>query len=210
MIIIWMLIGTVLVSSSFFIPSPTLEVWPALNAAGIAAVLYLAVMLVYILRNPIPRKQRLIIGVAAIVSVVALGTHWKGMQNTTHWQQGQLLEIHSVIVRGILLSQGPTMLLSVLEDYEAQGNKKNKPLSQIFLKKYPDAKIGANIYVAPFGADSSRLFVTMVTDTMIVLTGSHPYSHGRTAAFLPFRGRQGAIQERYILTQKGVRHESDN
>jgi hypothetical protein len=202
--------GIILVSLAFVLPGRTVEVWPSLNAAGIAALIYIIALLAYILRNPIPVKHRIIVGVLAFISVIALGAYWTGMRNTTQWQQSRLLEIKSLGVRGIMISDAPIKLLSVLEDYHAQGKTKKLSLAEIFLHKYPQAAIGSNIFTSFGGEDSLRIFVTTLSDSVVVLTASHAYARGRTADFLPYWGRKGTIQERYILTEKGVRHESDN
>jgi len=202
--------GVVLVSFAFVLPGRTVEVWPSLNAAGIAALIYIIALLVYILRNPIPVKHRIVVGVLAFISVIALGAHWTGMMYTTQWQQNRLLAINSRNVRAVMISDAPISLLSVLEAYHAQGKTKKLSLAKTFLQKYPQAIIGSNIPTSSMRDDSTRILVTTLSDSMIVLTASHAYSRGRTADFLPYWGRKGTIQERFVLTEKGVRHESDN
>jgi hypothetical protein len=202
--------GVILVSLAFFLPARTVDVWPSLNAAGIAAVIYIIALLVYILRNPIPIRHRIIVGVAAFISVIAVGVHWTGTHNTTQWQQDRLLGMKSLAVRGTMISDAPIRLLSVLEEYHAQGRTKKLSLAKTFLQKHPQAVIGSNIYTSSVGEDSTRISVTTISDSMIVLTASHAFARGRTADFLPCWGRKGTLQERYILTEKGVRHESDN
>lgn len=210
MIFRWMFGGIILVSLAFILPGRTVEVWPSLNAAGIAALIYIIALLVYILRNPVPVKHRIIVGVLAFISVIALGAHWTGMLNTTQWQQKRLLESKSLVVRGTMISDAPIRLLSVLEEYHAQGKMKRLSLAKTFLQNCPQATIGSNIRTSSVGEDSTRIFVTTLSDSVVVLTASHAYARGRTADFIPYWGRKGTIQERYILTEKGVRHESDN
>ena len=210
MIFRWMFGGIILVSLAFFLPARTVEIWPSLNAAGIGVLIYIIALLVYILRNPVPVKHRIIVGVLAFISVIALGAHWTGMMYTTQWQQNQLLAINSRNVRATMISDAPISLLSVLEKYHAQGKTKRLSLAKIFLQEYPQAIIGSNIHTSSVGDDSTRIFVNTLSDSMIILTASHAYARGRTADFLPYWGRKGAIQERYVLTEKGVRHESDN
>ena len=210
MIFRWMFGGIILVSLAFFLPARTVEIWPSLNAAGIGVLIYIIALLVYILRNPVPVKHRIIVGVLAFISVIALGAHWTGMHRTTHWQQNRLTGIHSSLVRSVMASDAPISLLSVLEEYHAQGKMKKLSLAKTFLQEYPQAIIGSNIHTSSVGDDSTRIFLTTLSDSMIVLTASHAYSRGRTADFLPYWGRKGTIQERFVLTEKGVRHESDN
>ena len=209
MIFRWMFGGIILVSLAFVLPGRTAEVWPSLNAAGIATLIYIIALLLYTLRNPIPVKHRVIVGLLAFISVIGLSAHWTGMRNTTEWQQNQLLDNKSLVVRGTMISDAPVSLLSVLEEYHAQGMMKKQSLANTFLHKYPLVKIGSNI-LSSVGEDSTRIFVTTLSDSAVILTASHAYARGRTADFLPYWGRKGTVQERYILTEEGVRHESDN
>ena len=132
------------------------------------------------------------------------------MLTTTQWQQNRLLGMKSIAVRGTMISDAPIRLLSVLEQYHTQGKIKKLSLAKTFLQQHPQAVIGSNIYTSSVGEDSTRIFVTTLSDSIIVLTASHAFARGRIADFLPYWGRKGTLQERFILTEKGVRHESDN
>ena len=109
-----------------------------------------------------------------------------------------------------MMSEAPLNLVSVLQEYHAQGKTKKLSLEKTFLLEYPHATSGSNIYNYSAGEDSTRIFVTTLSDSMIVLTASHAFAPGRSGDFLPYWGRKGTLQERFILTEKGVRHESDN
>jgi hypothetical protein len=217
MVLLWLLIGVVVVSIAFFIPGNSADLWPSLNAAGIAAAVYLFALFVHIFRRPISVKGRVIGLILVVVVAASVVTVWLGMHETTHWQASQLQKIHTVINRGILQTEIPDSLVAVLQDYHKQGRIKNASLGKIFLKKFPGATIGTNIHqsymmsqTTEVDKDSLRVFVTLLSDTMIAVTGTHAFSRGRDPDFISFMGRKGTVQERYILTEKGVRHESDN
>jgi hypothetical protein len=210
MIFLWMVIGVIVTSAAFFISPASVELWPSLNAAGIVATLYLVALLFYTLRHPIPLKQRIIVGVLSLVCLVALFFHWTGTERTTLWQQQRLQDIHSVIARGIIEGECPQKLLPVLEKYYAQGKGKKATLGQLLRQIYPDVRVGSNIHTIYDVSDSARCFVTEISDSLIIITASHAYAKGRVADFVPYWGRTGSIQEKYILTVKGVSHESDN
>ena len=210
MIFLWMFIGVIVTSAAFFISPASIELWPSLNAAGIIAALYLLALLFYTLRYPIPFKQRIIVGALSLICLVALYFHWTGMERTTLWQQQRLQDIHSVIVRGIIEGECPQKLLPVLEKYYTQEKGKKATLEQLLRQTYPDVRVGSNIHTLFEPNDSTRFFVTAISDSLIIITASHAYAKGRVADFVPYWGRTGSIQEKYILTVKGVSHESDN
>lgn len=217
MVLFWLLVGVVVVSISFFIPGNSAELWPSLNAAGIAAAIYLLALFVYIFRRPISMKGRVIGATLVLIVGTAIVTVWMGLADTTHWQANQLQKIHSVIMRGILQSEVPDSMLVVLQDYHKQGRVKKASLGKLFLQKFPGATLGTNIH-PPYtmnkppeaDRDSLRVFVTLLSDSMVVVTGTHAYSRGRNPDFVSYMGRKGTVQERFILTEKGIRHESDN
>ena len=217
MILFWLLVGVVVVSVSFFIPGNSAELWPSLNAAGIAAAIYLLALFVYIFRRPISIKGRVVGALLVVIVAAAVVVFWVGMDKTTHWQAHQLEKIHSVITRGILQAEVSDSMLVVLQDYHKQGRVKKASLGKMFLQKFPGVTLGSNIH-PPYltnqppeaDRDSLRAFVTLLSDSMVVITGTHAYSRGRNADFTSYIGRKGTVQERFILTEKGIRHESDN
>jgi hypothetical protein len=210
MIFLWIVMGIAVVTGAFFLPAPSMEIWPSLNAAGIAAAAYLLALILYTLRHPVPLKHRIIVGILSLISMGALFFHWTGMEGTTLWQQQRLLDIQSAVSRGVIRTESPQKLLSVLERYHQQGKNRKAALGQLFLLTFPGAAVGSDIHKRMDERDSVRLWVTTLTDSMIIVTGSHAYLPGRSAGFIPSWGRTGTIQERFILTAKGVSHESDN
>jgi len=210
MIIIWLLGGIAAVTIAFFIPSNSPELWPALNAAAIPVVLYLAALAFYTLRPPITKKARIIAWVSIILVGGATISHWTGMKAQSHWQHDQLLKIHSVIIRGILNAYGPRSELDALAEYHQQGSKKKETLGHIFQRKNNNATIGSNVHKAEFAQDSISIVVQSVSDNEVVLIGSHPFGKGRNPEFKNLNGKMGLIEERFTLTEKGVTYESEN
>jgi hypothetical protein len=209
MVVIWLLIGISVVTAAFFLPGNSVEAWPALNLAGIATLIYLLVLLLYTLRPPIPRKKIVISWILSLAVMVAIGFSWTGMERTTKWQRSQLSKIHTVIVRGIVLAEIP-QLLGIVGQYHAQASGKKASLLELFKRKYPETALGANIYKPQSESDSLKVFVSAFSDNEITLIAHFPYAKGRDANYVSYTGRKGSVQEKFILTEKGVHHESEN
>jgi hypothetical protein len=210
MIIIWLLSGIAVVSLAFFIPPNSPELWPSLNMAAIPIVLYLLALGLYTLRSPITLKARIIAWVSILLVGAAMGFSWTGMEDQSHWQHNQLLKIHSVITRGILLSTVPPYELNALQEYHKQGSKKKESLGQIFQRQNNGASTGTNIYKAEIPMDSTSIVIKSLADNEVVLLGLHAYSKGRNPEFKNYNGKTGRVQERYTLTEKGIVYESEN
>jgi len=209
MVFLWLIFGFILVSVAFFIPGNQAEVWPNLNYGGIAALLYLLALVGYTMRKPFGRKAQIAVWAATLVTLGALGTHWTGMDSMSHWQQKTLISISELIGRGIIVAEVPENLLTVLDKYHHPKGKK-ATLQQVFLIEYPGAQIGDNIHKPSHDRDSLRVYVASLSDTLIALTAQMLYIKGRDPTFKNFNGRAGMIQERYTMTVKGMRHESEN
>jgi hypothetical protein len=207
---LWIIIGVVAIAIGFFLAPQSVEIWPSLDTAGIIAAVYSLALIIYTLRSPVPVKHRIIVGVICLFYAASIATHWIGTKNTTSWQQSRLQEIHSIIQRGIIKSECPQRLLAVLEKYHNQGKVKKVTLGNLFVQTYPGTAVGSNIYKPYMASDSMRLFITQLNDSMITITASHAFSKGRNPDFASYWGRKGTVQERFILTSKGVSHESDN
>jgi hypothetical protein len=210
MIFRWLLPGLAIVGISYMIPSDRTELWPALNVAGLVAAVYLILLLIYFLRSAMTTRRRTLIAISSVVVSAAIAYSWMGLDARSHYQQKTLMQIHSVIIRGIVQAEVGFRILDVLDDYHKQTSEKKMSLWDVFKQKHPEANLGANIYKPEFEQDSMRVFVAGYSDTSIVLIAHHPFGRGREREFVSYTGRKGSIQERFILTERGVRHETDN
>lgn len=209
MVFLWLICGFILVSAAFFLPGSEAEVWPNLNYAGIAAILYILALVAYTMRKPFGRKAQIAVWATTVVTLGALGMHWTGMDTMSHWQKQTLLDIRATIGRGIIQAEVPDTLLSLLDAFHHQKGKK-ATLQQIFLGKSSGIKVGDNIHKPNDVGDSLRVYVSFLSDTLIALTAQEAFAKGRDASFRNFDGRTGMVQERFTLSAKGVKHESEN
>jgi len=209
MIFIWLLAGCVVVALAFLMPGNSVDPWPPLNAAGIAAAVYLAALFAYTLRPPVPQRRRVITIGLSVVVLAGIAVGWLGIRDTTNYQRRTLLKIHGVIMRGIMQAQ-TSEYLDVVQRFHAQKAAKKLTLAEVFKQKYPNAAVGNNVYTPCDTWDSLRVFIAAMSDTEITLLMHHPYSRGRDEKFVSYTGRKGSVQEHLILTEKGLRHESDN
>jgi hypothetical protein len=207
---VWLLVGIVAVSVTFFIPPNSPELWPALNTAAIPVIVYILALAFYTLRSPITRKARIIAWISILLVGGATYTSWSEMNELSHYQRNKLLQIHSVIVRGIMGTFIPNSQLDVLEAYYKQGSNRKESLARVFERLNDGAKIGTNISRPEYTDNSISIIVQSLSDNEIVLLGLHSYGKGRKADFKNYGGKAGLIQEKYILTEKGITHESEN
>ena len=206
---IWFTIGAVVVSAAFFLTGERLDPWPATEAATIAGAAYFLAVVIYATRKPFPRKSRIASLVFCALFIVAAGSFSMKFKETTRWQQSQLLKILGVIQRGILDSQMPDPLLATLDRYHRQSTKK-KTISQLFREVVPGAAVGMDIFKPYDMRDSLKIFVASITDDEVVLIGQAPWGKGKDPAFGNYDGKKGLVQERAVLTAKGVTYESQN
>jgi hypothetical protein len=215
MMFIWLIVGVVLVSIAFFMPGMGPDLWPSLEAAGIATAVYLIVLTAFMARRPFPVKTRVAIWTVFLVGGVSLFAGWKTLDEESHWQKARLNEILGVIIRGVNTSYTHDTLVQILKSYYSPENKPGRSLAKIFLEKYPNCRDGKPIATAQHvdsrpEYDTLYMYPVVVTDTEIVLATSHKYAKGRDPAFKNVNGKTGMVQIRQTLTPKGMRYESDN
>ncbi len=209
-IFLWLAGGISFVTIAFFLPPQTNELWPQFYSAGIAAIIYLIALLVYVLRKPISAKARII---TAICSFLVLGSAVfasieADMQS--HWQQNKLLEIRGLIGREIMASQMPKQLLETLKIYYQQKQKESESLAQIFRRTNAGATVGSNIYTPAYPGDSLKIIVQTLEPERVVLVSQETFIQGRDSLFGNYNGQKGMIQEKCTLTKLGVKYESEN
>jgi len=211
MIVIWLLVGIIAVTFAFFLPGNSTDLWPSMDTAGIAASLYIVALLIYTFRPPFPTRTRIIAGVCSIIFLCCITVTWIFSEDQSYYQRNQLLSIKSTIARGIAVSEVPNDLIVVLERFHAQGNAKKATLGQIYRQTYPYAAVQSNIHRSHELWDSSMVqTLTVLTDTEIVIVTQDRIARGRDPLFENTNGQKGTIQEKFILTAQGVRHESEN
>ncbi|MGB2867733.1 MAG: NADH-quinone oxidoreductase subunit J [Bacteroidota bacterium] len=214
MILLWLIVGCVLVSVAFFLPGHSPDLWPNLNAAGIATIVYLAAILVmFVRRKDLTVRRRAIASIIAVVGIAGGVFAWTHMNYQTEWQRQQLGKIGTVIGRGIYTAYVTDSLLVVLEDYHHQKGKARMTLAQIYRKRYPPGKPGDTwSSMAPTGMANppNDVFLAAISDTQIVVVARHPWFRGKDASFATYNGPKGTIQIRATLTEKGLQYDTEN
>jgi hypothetical protein len=208
--LLWIVAGVILVSAAFFLAPQSIELWPALNAAGIAAALYLAALLFYVLRKPLPGRPRIVVGIVAVVVISSAVFSWTRMQDQTQWQANQLMKIRAVIGRGVKVTEIAHPLLKSLDAYHLQGTRKANTLADEFRKMYPGVVAGSNIFKPRWEGDDMTIMVETLDPDRIVLLSQETFVKGRDPQFKNYDGKTGMIQEKFVLTEKGITHVSEN
>ena len=213
-LIFWLLAGVLLPYAAFYLLGSANDHWASLTIAGVVSLLFLIVLLGYFMRSPFSIKTRVITW-TTFVLVAAVGViGWRGMEHLSKYQRRTLMEIHTMISQGILQEELHTPLQKTLAAYYEKSGKKKETLCQVFQRFFPNGKVGENIHnvhqADPKGDDSLRVVVTSVSDNEIGLVGFHYFSRGRNKEFKNYNGHFGFVQAKAMLTEKGVRYESEN
>ena len=208
--LLWIVAGVIVISAAFFLAPRSTELWPALDAAGIAAVAYLVALITYVLRDPIPLRTKLVVGILTVLVISCTAFTWVRMNERAHWQADLLMKIRTLIGREMRINEMSKPLLKVLDVYHQQGKNKTLTLSDDFRKLHAGAVAGSNIYEEKGGFDIMTVIVEILEPNRIVLVSQETYVKGRDPNFKNYDGRTGMVQEKYILTERGLTHVSEN
>jgi hypothetical protein len=208
--LLWITAGVILVSAAFFLTPQAMEMWPAVNAAGVVTGIYLVTLLAYVLRRPLPMRPRIVVGVAAAVMIACSVFSSMRMQDQTRWQASQLMKIRAVIGRGMRMAEMPQILLKTLDSYHRQGTTRTNTLAGEFTKMCPGAAVGSNIHKSEGDWDKMAVMVETLDADRIELVSQETFVPGRDPSFKNFNGQTGMLQEKFILTERGLTHVSEN
>lgn len=208
--LLWIAAGVVAVSLAFFLTPRSAEFWPALDTAGVATGVYLIAFLTYALRKPLSTRLRILVAVIALAVLGCTAFMWLGTEDQSRWQAEQLMKIRAVIGRGIMYYEMPKPLLKSLEAYHQQGARKKESLADVFRKLQPGAAVGSNIHKPSWEGDSMKVIVEALDPDRIVLVSQETYVKGRDPNFKNYDGKAGMVQEKFVLTEKGITHVSEN
>ncbi|MCX6135102.1 MAG: hypothetical protein NTU47_14915 [Ignavibacteriales bacterium] len=214
MVVLWLIIGCVVVSVAFFLPGRSPEVWPNINSAGIALLVYLVALLgVYSRSKHLTLRRRSTVLVIAALAILAGVFSWKQMEDQSKWQRQKLGEIGTIIGRGIYAAMITDSLLCVLDDYHHQKGKTKVSLGEIYRKRYPPGNVGdpwSSIRATGRPNPPDDIFLAAISDTQVVLVARHPWYRGEDTAFATYNGPKGTLQVRATLTEKGLQYVTEN
>ena len=107
MMVVWLAAGIIGVSLAFLLPSHALNPWDPLNAAGLAALAYLASLMAVTTRRPFPRRAKGLAWTVFLVVGTAIAFSWTGLERQVHFltrgtqsEQADLLlneEVHQLL-----------------------------------------------------------------------------------------------------------------
>jgi hypothetical protein len=208
--LLWIVVGVIVVSLVFLLTPASTDLWPATNAAGIAAGIYIIALLTYTLRKPLSMKNRFWIGLSTAL-VLGLGIfNWTKNQERVHWQAETLMRIRGVIGRGVMRYEMIPAMLGTLREFHHPKSGKIESLAQVFSRLHPGAMVGSNIHQPQWEGDSMKVIVAKLESGQIELLSQETYVHGREPHFRNYNGQSGMLQEKIILTEKGFTHVSEN
>lgn len=214
MAFLWILGGCIIVSVAYVLPGHSPDLWPNINSAGIALLVYLASLLgLYGSRVELTRRRRFMISGAVVFFIAVAIFSWRQMQDQSEWQRHELSVIGGTIARGIYLSEVPDSLLTVLHQYHQQTGKHRRSLGQLYAAQYPPGTPGdAWSSMAQMGRPDppNDIFLTSISDSQVVIVARHPWYKGRQASFVNEHGTTGTVQIRYTLTTKGIEYVTEN
>ena len=70
--------------------------------------------------------------------------------------------------------------------------------------------MGTNVHKPEWGGDQWQVIVTKLEPAIIELLSQETYVQGRDPQFKNHNGQVGMIQEKVILTEKGIAYASEN
>jgi hypothetical protein len=210
LLLLWLAGGIIFVSIAFFIPAQTTDLWPQFYAAGIAATVYVIVLLLYAVRKPVSMKARVIATACFLLTLGAIIFSSIQMDKQSHWQADKILQIRGTIGRGVMMNKMPPPLFKTLKAFHEQGSIKKETIGQIFQRLNDNASAGSNITKPIYEGDSLKVFIKTLEPDRVELVSQETYVKGKNPQFDNYNGQKGMIQEKCILTARGITYESEN
>ncbi|MFH0990947.1 MAG: hypothetical protein V1799_13110 [bacterium] len=207
--IIWLTIGVALCSLGFILPENSSEIWPALDAAGIAAIAFLLVLLVYVLRKPISPKLRFIMILGFFLFAGSVSYVWMSTKQRILAGQHFVAQTRRPIAEGYSYYKASEYLLRPLKEYHQQRSQKKKSLGSIFQEIYPNTYAGSHLYQPGNYDPMAEVIIHSVTPDTIVLQSRviNPYAH-RARPFV-ISNSPNLIKIQFTLTAKGISYVSE-
>lgn len=202
----WILTGVLIVSAAFIIGSKS-GLWTAIDAAGIVVGLYLIALTLYAVRKPLRWRTRLSAYLVVGFGLGAVTFLWYRSQATTGQQASLRRAQYAEQTRGNMVSTMTERLRQTLQEYYRREPKAEETLREIFVRQNPMLKEGKKEDLAFIGRWS--LVIQPQAADSVVLVAQADFN-GRSPDFKNQDGIAGRIQEKAILTRKGIVRVSEN
>ena len=202
----WILAGVPIVSAAFVVGSKS-GLWTAIDAAGIVAGLYLIALTLYVTRKPLGWRPRLLAYLVAAFGLGAVAFSWYRSQATAG-QQATLQRLqYAEQTRGNMVSTMTERLRQTLQEYYRREHGAQETLREIFVRQNPILKEGKKEDLTFIGRWT--LEMQPQAPDSIVLVAQADYN-GRNREFKNHNGTVGRVQEKTILTRRGIVRVSEN
>ena len=204
----WILAGVLFVSIAFIVGSKSGLV-TAIDAAGITAGVYLIALTLFVVRKPLRWSTRIWAYLIVGFSLGIIAFSWYQTQHTTEQRTAIQREQMAERARGAAVGHMSRLFQRTLQEYY-QGNARSKEtLSDIFFRQYPainDKSLASALNVD--GSSMRRFFSSPAPDSLVLVAQAKV--KGRSPDFRNIDSTMGSIQEKMILTTKGMIHVSEN
>ena len=204
----WILAGVLFVSVAFIIGAKSGLV-TAVRVACITAGVYLIALTLFIARKPLRRRTRISAYLVVGLSLGFIAFSWYQTQHTTAQRTAILLEQSAARTRGAAIGHMTRLFQRTLEEYY-QGNARSRgTLSDVFFRQYPAFKDWNSDRPFNIGGSNIRRFLVSEAPDSLVLVIQAAVK-GRSPDFRNRDSTMGSVQEKMILTTKGMIHVSEN
>ena len=196
-------------AAAFFLFLPR-GLWVAADAAGVVAACYCGWAVVDALRKPCAPALRVVAVLLYMAAVGSVAWYRCETNEVAHWQAEQMVRIRESVSRGLMSNELVPILQRVTREYYSDRRTPNESLGDVFYRLYPRFASERRFDGPAVGADSLRVYLSLVSQARIVLVGQVAAVPGQNASFRNFDGGSGMVQARATLTTEGVRYESEN
>ena len=204
----WILAGILFVSIAFIIGSKS-GLLIAIDVAGITAGVYLVALTLFVVRKPRRWRTRISMYLVVGLSLGVIAFSWYQTQYTTTQRAIILRERSAERARGAAVGHMTRLFQRTLGEYYQQTARSKETLSDVFFRQYPvfkDSK--SDRFLSIDGVNVERFLVCQGPDSVVLVVQAT--AEGRNPQFRNIHSTMGRIQEKMILTTKGMIHVSEN
>ncbi|MCX6143366.1 MAG: hypothetical protein NTZ35_09110 [Ignavibacteriales bacterium] len=202
----WVLTGVLIVSAAFIVGSKW-GLWTAIDASGIVAGLYLIALTLYVVRKPLGWRTRLLAYLVVGFGLGAVAFLWYRSQATAGQQATLRRQQYAEQTRGNMVSIMTERLRQSMQEYYRHEPKAQGSLREIFVRQNPVLKEGKKEDFDFIGKWSLKMQPQAMDSVVLVAQSDYK---GRNPDFKNQDGTVGRVQEKTILTRKGIVRVSEN
>lgn len=186
------------------------DIWTALFAGGIPALLYMTGLAVQATCKTSSRGCRVAVGMVAVVILTGVSAQFMIVSSLTRGQTAVIAVWSETFDRSAVMSSLFEHASPVFVSFQQQGGRKRHSVAEIFKDSWKGRDWASPLVYLDSPSERLKIYASTNADGSVMLTGVAAVTKGADPNFANANGTSGYLQSRLCVSPQGMTYEIEN